>query len=206
MANYHAPGQERTEETVETLKKFGVENIIVQTEAFDADMYFKLLSISKIGDLGRMTQYKSAAGDDRTAHLMTYPVLMAHDVAGYERVLVGEDQTQHLQYARKILRRYNEKFDENLQIPEEKIVVGRIKDLKRPENKMSKSEPAGCLFLGDSPEDMERKIRKATMDESGLESMAFLYREFVGNEVPSMNSKLKEELTEAIVAKFSEVR
>lgn len=202
VANYHAPDKEHTEETVEILKRFGVENIIVQTDVFDADMYFKLLSISKIGDLGRMTQYKSAGEDDRTAHLMTYPVLMAHDVAGYEKVLVGEDQTQHLQYARKVLRRYNEKFNENVEIPEEKIVVGRIKDLKRPENKMSKSSPAGCLFLDDSPKEMRRKIRKATMDESGLESMAFLYKEFVGPKVPSMNQKLKEELAEALVENF----
>lgn len=202
IANYHAPGKEHTEETVETLKRFGVENIVIQTDAFDADMYFKLLSISRIGDLGRMTQYKSAAEEDRNGHLLTYPVLMAHDVAGYKKVLVGEDQTQHLQYARKVLRRYNEKFDENVEIPEEKIVVGRIKDLKRPENKMSKSSPSGCLFLDDSPEEMRRKIRKATMDESGIESLAFLYKEFVGPTVPSMNSKLKEELTEALVAQL----
>lgn len=51
---------------------------------------------------------------------------MAHDVAGYDEVLVGEDQRQHLEYARRLLRRHNRVFGRDHKIPVEQIVVGRI--------------------------------------------------------------------------------
>ena len=128
---------------------------------------------------------------------------MAHDVAGYDEVLVGEDQGQHLQFARHLLKNYNRSFDENLTIPKERIVVGRIKDLKHPENKMSKSSPAGCLFLDDTPEDIRRKVKKATMNEEGRKNMEFLYSYFVEGKIPEMNVELKERLGEALVKEFS---
>ena len=43
----------------------------------------------------------------------------------------------------ELLKRYNRKFRENYRIPHEHIVVGRVKDLVHPENKMSKSSPEG---------------------------------------------------------------
>lgn len=147
-----------------------------------------------------MTQYKVST--EPTAHLLTYPVLMTHDVANYDEVLVGEDQQQHLEYARKLLKKHNKKFDSGLRIPVGKIVVGRIKDLKHTERKMSKSHPDGCLFLDDSPDDIRLKLKKATMDENGRENLAFLYCEFVNDTVPERNSELKERLAERLIEKL----
>jgi len=152
-----------------------------------------------MGDLERMTQYK--AGNNRTAHLLTYPVLMAHDVAGYNEVCVGEDQKQHLEYARRLLGKYRTQFEE-ITIPVENIVVGRIKDLRQTDKKMSKSEIGGCLFLDDKPEIIRAKLKKAVMDEAGRENLVFLYREFVGSDIPESNQKLKEDLAQALVEKF----
>jgi len=53
--------------------------------------------------------------------------------------------------------------------------------------------------LDDTPEEIAQKIRRATMDELGMENMKFLYGEFVGGEVPERNIDLKEKLTEGIV-------
>lgn len=202
VANYHAPDEQNIEASIEMMKRFGVKTIKLQREMFNADLYFKLLTVAKIGDLSRMTQFKSAEEDDRTAQLMTYPVLMAHDVAGYKEVLVGIDQEQHLQYARKLLRKYNKDFNQELCIPTANIVVGRVKDLRDPEKKMSKSSPQGCLFLNDSPDIIRMKLRKATATEAGLENLRFLYKEFVGDELVDGNEKLKTALADALIAKF----
>lgn len=199
IANYHAPEEKDTDKIVSTLQKFGVTKIKLQREIFNPELYFQLLTIAPIGALERMTQYKSTDEEQKTAQLLTYPVLMAHDVAGYEEVLVGEDQKQHLEYARQLLRRYNRKFAKDYLLPRPCIVGGRIRDLKLPDNKMSKSSPEGCLFLDDTPEEIARKIRGATMTDIGKENMLFLYQEFVGGEVPELNIELKEKLTQGIV-------
>lgn len=198
IANYHAPEESDTEKILSTLQKFGVQKVKQQREIFNPELYFQLLTIASIGALERMTQYKSSPEEQRTAQLLTYPVLMAHDVAGYKEVLVGEDQKQHLEYSRLLLKKYNRKFGKDYIVPKENIVGGKIKDLRFPDKKMSKSSPEGCLFLDDSPEELRQKIRKATMDELGRENMVFLYNEFVGGEVPESNSSLKEKLTEGI--------
>lgn len=199
IANYHAPEENGVEKSMETLEKYGVKKTKLQKDCFNPDLFFKLLCLAKVGDLSRMTQYKSSSDDERTAQLLTYPVLMTHDVAGYQEVVVGEDQEQHLEYARKLLNKYNKVYPE-VTIPVSKVVVGRIKDLRNPENKMSKSNPDGCLFLDDSPDEIRYKLKKATATPQGLNNLIFLYEEFVGGPIPQRNQELKERLAEKLIA------
>lgn len=203
IANYHAPEEQNTEQIIQLLRKFGVTDIRLQRDVYNAELYFQLLSIASIGDLARMTQYKAAEEATRTAQLLTYPVLMAHDVAGFQEILVGIDQQQHLEYAAKLLKKYNRKFDANYTIPKANIVVGRVKDLREPSKKMSKSSPQGCLFLDDSADEIKSKLRKAVMTDEGRENLVFLYGEFVGGEVPESNLTLKDQLAEALLKKFT---
>jgi tryptophanyl-tRNA synthetase len=198
VANYHAV---RESTDLGILAKFGIKNVKLQRDVFNPELYFRLMDLAKIGDLTRMTQFKSSSVDDRTAHLFSYPVLMVHDVAGYEEVLVGEDQEQHLQYASKLLKKYNSIY-KPYHIPTANVVAGRIKDLRNPSKKMSKSVPQGCLFLDDSPDEMRAKIRKATADDNGLDNLKFLYGEFVGGEVPEKNEILKNKLSDGIISRF----
>lgn len=199
IANYHAPEEKDINSSKELLEYYGIKNIRIQKDIFDGELYFRLLSLSKIGDLSRMTQYQSTDENDRTGQLLTYPVLMTHDVVGYDEVIVGEDQTQHLHYARKLIRKYNSEYGTDYPIPKPNIVVGRIKDLKDTSKKMSKSSPQGCLFLDDFPEAIEQKIKKATTDESGLANLHFLYKEFVKGDIPEGNEKMKNNLIESFV-------
>lgn len=198
IANYHAPEEQGLEKIVSVLRRFGVEKIKLQRDVFNPELYFQLLTIASIGDLERMTQYKASKDENKTAQLLTYPVLMAHDVVGYEEVLVGEDQRQHLEYARRLLKKYNRRFNKDYSIPQENIVGGKVRDLRFPGNKMSKSSPEGCLFLDDELDAIAKKIKKATMDDMGRMNMVFLYNEFVGGDVPESNSLLKERLVEGI--------
>jgi tryptophanyl-tRNA synthetase len=40
----------------------------------------------------------------------------------------------------------------------------RVMSLANPENKMSKSDPDGCIYLMDKPEDVMRKFKRAVTD------------------------------------------
>lgn len=109
--------------------------------------------------------------------LFDYPVLMAADILlyGAKYVPVGADQTQHVELARDIAIRMNNKFGDLFTPPEpEKAQITfanqqerlRIRDLANPEKKMSKSDDSGkgVIFLGDSPELAAKKIMSATTD------------------------------------------
>ena len=106
--------------------------------------------------------------DNITAGLFTYPVLMAADILVYQADLVpvGEDQKQHVELCRDIATRFNNSFPDTFTLPEPFIpkMGARIMSLGNPENKMSKSDPDGCVFLMDRPEDIMRKFKRAVTD------------------------------------------
>lgn len=134
------------------------------------------------GELSRMTEFKEKADrqDNISVGLFNYPVLMAADILiyGAKWVPVGEDQRQHLELARELANRLNNRFHELFVMPEdwqkqlnffgvEKGV--RIRSLKNPEKKMSKSveDPSGTIMLSDDPEDTAKKVMAATTDSTG---------------------------------------
>jgi tryptophanyl-tRNA synthetase len=144
------------------------------------------------GEMSRMTQFKDKSAklaDDRiSVGLFNYPVLMAADILLYNAsyVPVGDDQSQHLEFARDIAVRMNNQFGELFTVPkpvkEQHDFFGsggagaegshqglRIKDLADPTKKMSKSDETGkgIIFLGDKPEEAVKKIKTATTDSLG---------------------------------------
>lgn len=136
-----------------------------------AELAWVLGCYTQFGELSRMTQFKQKSqqhADNITAGLFTYPVLMAADILLYQADLVpvGEDQRQHVELCRDIATRFNFAFSDTFTLPEPFIpkVGARIKSLGNPENKMSKSDPDGCVFLMDKPEDIMRKFKRAITD------------------------------------------
>ena len=118
-----------------------------------------------------MTQFKDKAAkhaDNITAGLFTYPVLMAADILLYQAdaVPVGEDQKQHVELCRDIATRFNYVYGDTFTLPEPFIpkMGARIMSLGDPTSKMSKSDPDGCVFLLDKPEDIMRKFKRAVTD------------------------------------------
>ncbi len=136
-----------------------------------------------MGETQRMTQFKekSAKSDSVSVGLFDYPVLMAADILlyGAKYVPVGADQTQHVELARDIAIRMNNRFNRELfSLPvaeKEQIAFAtqdermRVRDLIDPSKKMSKSDETGkgVIFLGDSPEVAVKKIMSATTDSIG---------------------------------------
>ena len=136
-----------------------------------AELAWVLGCYTQFGELSRMTQFKQKSqqhADNITAGLFTYPVLMAADILLYQADLVpvGEDQKQHVELCRDIATRFNYSFSDTFTLPEQFIpkMGARIMSLGNPENKMSKSDPDGCVYLMDRPEDIMRKFKRAVTD------------------------------------------
>lgn len=124
------------------------------------------------GEASRMIQFKEKSKEHSnfSVGLLTYPILMASDIlfCDTDLVPVGIDQKQHVELARNIAERFNKIYGDTFKIPEPLITkIGtKIKDLKDPSKKMSKSEknPTGVISLFDDIETAKKKIMKSTTD------------------------------------------
>ncbi|HZA78043.1 MAG TPA: tryptophan--tRNA ligase [Acidimicrobiales bacterium] len=124
------------------------------------------------GELRRMVQFKekSDQADFVSAGLFAYPALQAADILLYdtEKVPVGDDQRQHIELARDLAIRFNNRYGETFVVPEHAIapVAARVMDLQHPGRKMSKSvdSPLGTVLALDEPEVIRRKFRRAVTD------------------------------------------
>ncbi len=128
------------------------------------------------GEASRMIQFKEKSRQNRnfSVGLLTYPILMASDIlyCDADFVPVGIDQKQHVELARNIAERFNNRYENTFVVPEVLISEAgtKIKDLKDPTKKMSKSEsnPQGVISMFDSPIDITSKIMKATTDSDNV--------------------------------------
>lgn len=185
IAEYHAPDGDVYGLLEELRQYFSDDKILLQRDMFNPKMYFELLQVTSSGLLQHMPQYKEK---EKTAHMFVYPVLMAHDIADYDQVIVGDDQRPHIELANDILHRIDRKC------PTPIYEGGRVMDLRNPKNKMSKSEPDSCLFMSDSNEVKRKKLQKAVTDEAGRANLEFIYRSLYGEDFipPVLNSDLKD--------------
>ncbi len=134
--------------------------------------------VARLGWLNRMTQFKDKAGKDRekaSAGLYVYPNLMAADILAYKatHVPVGDDQKQHLELARDIAQKFNHDYGVELFPQIEPLILGsatRVMSLRDGKKKMSKSDPSDMsrIVMTDGPDEVAKKIRKATTDPHPL--------------------------------------
>lgn len=89
------------------------------------ELYWFLSQLTPMGLLERAHSYKDklAKGLNATHGLFSYPVLMAADILlfGSELVPVGKDQVQHLEIARDLAVKFNEKFGETFILPKAQV-------------------------------------------------------------------------------------
>lgn len=145
--------------------------------------------ITPLGELERMTQFKDKSRQHEkniNAGLLTYPALMAADILMYKpsAVPVGEDQTQHVELARVVARKFNSRFGKTFVEPHTYLRKPlRIMSLTDPEKKMSKTGDE-ALLLDDEPKEIHRKLKKAvTASDSrgvsrGVDNLFFLLEQF----------------------------
>mgnify|MGYP000791902635 FL=1 len=204
-----------------------------------AELSWVLGCYTQFGELSRMTQFKDKAAkhaDNITAGLFTYPVLMAADILVYQADLVpvGQDQKQHVELCRDIAQRFNGVYGDTFTLPEPFIpkMGARVMSLGDPTSKMSKSDPDGCVYMMDKPEDIMRKFKRAVTDcdacvkfdkenKPGISNLLSIYGALRGKspeeaekDFAGMNyGALKEAVCEAVISsleplqsRFQEIR
>ena len=148
-------------------------NIFLQSDvSAHAELAIILQNYLYMGELSRMTQFKDKSSKMKEEAiglgLFAYPVLMAADIVLYDSkvIPVGEDQVQHVELARDLVKRFNNRYGDVLVMPRAEVnkVGARIMSLSDPTKKMSKSDPKGDIYLKDEPAVMRKKIMSAVTD------------------------------------------
>src|SRR5712691_13011708 len=185
-----------------------------------------LSAVTGFGQLGRMTQFKEKGEGKEfvSAGLFTYPVLMAGDILLYqtEIVPVGDDQRQHVELARDVAERFNQRYGETFTIPHGVFPEegARIRNLQEPERLMSttRGAPQGVVRMIDEPEtirkkfktavtDSEKEIRHAPEAKPGISNLLEILSVATGEPVDALEGRydgagygqFKEDVGEAVV-------
>ncbi|MBQ1988980.1 MAG: tryptophan--tRNA ligase [Clostridia bacterium] len=136
---------------------------------------------TQFGEMSRMTQFKDKSAkhpENVNVGLFSYPVLMAADILLYkpDLVPVGHDQKQHLEIARDIAIRFNNKYGDVFTIPEPFIpkIGARVMSLQDPSKKMSKSDenPNSWVAILDDRDTIIRKFKRAVTDSDACVRMS----------------------------------
>jgi tryptophanyl-tRNA synthetase len=144
--------------------------IFIQSKIIEhAELHLLLSMITPIGWLERVPTYKEKQEELKERDLSTYgflgyPLLQTADIIIYRAkyVPVGIDQVPHLEISREVARRFNYLYKEVFPEPEA-LLTEFPKVVGMDGRKMSKSYD-NAVYLSDSPEEVERKIRTMVTD------------------------------------------
>uniref|UniRef100_A0A0K0E948 tryptophan--tRNA ligase n=1 Tax=Strongyloides stercoralis TaxID=6248 RepID=A0A0K0E948_STRER len=136
-----------------------------------------LSSCQTLPHLQRLPQYKDKISlytkGNIPLGLLSYPVLQAADVLLYKatHVPVGEDQLQHINLMNYLIKKFNTivRYDYFIQPTIILSKSPRVKSLKNPLRKMSKSDDSDLARIGilDTEDDIRKKLQKAVTDDIG---------------------------------------
>ncbi len=173
-----------------------------------AELSWVLGCNTQFGELSRMTQFKDKSqkhADDVNSGLFTYPVLMAADILAYnaDLVPVGVDQKQHLELARNIAQRFNQRYGDFFKLPEPYIpkMGAKVMSLQDPTKKMSKSDenPNACILILDDKDTVIRKFKRAVTDsdaevcfregKDGINNLMTIYSVFTGKDMDTITAE-----------------
>lgn len=201
-----------------------------------AELGWILNTITPLGELERMTQFKDKAGELKKsegipAGLLNYPTLMAADILLYQtdEVPVGEDQLQHIELTRSLAERFNNHFGQTFKIPKAKVDknTARIMGLDNPEKKMSKSAESEYNYIAilDEPEKIREKVKKSVTDSGSevasrpdkpaISNLISIYSGFSGESAQDIKDKyadrpgyaeFKKDLAEVIISGLSPIQ
>lgn len=184
--------------------------IFIQSQVREhTELCWILNTITPVGELERMTQYKEKSRQFKqniNAGLFDYPVLQAADILLYQTdsVPIGKDQVQHLELTKTIARKFNKLYGKTFKVPEAiTLDIGaKIMALNNPKKKMSKSSPQNCLYLFDEPGVIKKKIMTAVTDpgkiikydpikKPGISNLLTIYSVFSGKSIKELEKKFK---------------
>jgi len=200
---------------------------------YHANLSWILECHTYMGEASRMTQYKdkTSKGENVSVGLFTYPILMAADILLYDAdfVPVGVDQKQHVELARDLAGRFNNKYGESFTLPEPLIpkIGAKIMDLQNPTKKMSKSDgdTKGSILLLDKEDVIRKKIMSAVTDSEnkifydqenkpGISNLLTIYSSLSNKTIKEVEEQFKEynygslkkEVADLVVATLTKIQ
>ena len=167
-------------------------------------MGFIMTFQTKMGELSRMTQFKSKSQGCKEGvdtGLFVYPTLMVGDILLYHTniVPVGKDQQQHVELTRDLAERFNKRYGEVFTMPDVYIapIGNKILNLQNPLEKMNKSDNGdnkGTIFLMEDIASARKKIMSAVTDnknhvhfdeeeQPGISNLISIYAKITGKDI-----------------------
>ncbi len=138
-----------------------------------AELAWVLNCNTQFGEARRMTQFKDKSAknpENVNVGLFAYPTLMAADILLYQADLVpiGKDQKQHLELARTVAERFNNRYSPTFVVPDGIFNThgAKIQNLLDPSSKMGKTDDntEGVIYLLDDRATIMRKFKRAVTD------------------------------------------
>ncbi|OGM11540.1 tryptophan--tRNA ligase [Candidatus Woesebacteria bacterium RBG_16_36_11] len=201
---------------------------LVPEHTYLADLISSTVTIARMQHLPTYKEKVKQYPDNVTMALLNYPVLMAADILIYKANLVpvGVDQEPHLEVAREIARKMNEKYGTDFPEPQRFATKTDILPSLTGEGKMSKSVEGSYINLTDTLDEIKTKLASAPTDsgkgekipQAGRVANLFTLIElFEGKEKKTQYeqsyikdgikySQLKEELANAIYDQLKPIR
>lgn len=139
---------------------------LVPEHTYLAHILSSEITVAKMQHLPTFKEKVKQHPDNVTMALLNYPVLMAADILLYKASLVpvGIDQEPHLEVARDIARKMNEKFGTDFPKPKRFATKGEYVPSLTGEGKMSKSVEGSYISLTDDLEIIKKKLAGAPTD------------------------------------------
>lgn len=137
------------------------------SQHFELAFYFSsIVSVAKMRHLPTFKDKVDQYPNEVTMALLNYPVLMAADILLYKANVVptGIDQEPHIEVAREVARKMNQKFGTAFPEPVRFETGGGYVPSLTGEGKMSKSVEGSFINLTDSLEVIKTKIAKVPTD------------------------------------------
>jgi tryptophanyl-tRNA synthetase len=191
-----------------------------------AELAWVLNCYTQFGEARRMTQFKDKSAknpENVNVGLFAYPTLMAADILLYQAdyVPIGKDQKQHLELARTIAERFNNRYSPTFVVPEGIFNThgAKIQNLLDPSSKMGKTDDneGGVVFLLDDKDTIMRKFKRAVTDcgseivaradKPGISNLLTIYSVMSGTSIKDAERRFeganyatfKEEVGQAVV-------
>lgn len=198
-------------------------------EHFELAFYLSsVISVARMRHLPTFKEKVKKYPKNITMALLNYPVLMAADILAYkaDEVPVGSDQVPHLEVAREIAKKMNNRYGTDFPLPEMHATEGHYVPSLAHLGKMSKSVEGSYITLTDDLETVKRRLSKAPTDsgkgkfvpmDSPSSNLLHLVGLIQGKKKKKMYQEqyktrgikykeLKEELAEAIYKELEPIR
>lgn len=207
--------------------------LFLQSDVADlhTELAFYFSSVVTIARMQHLPTFKEKVKqypEGSTMALLNYPILMASDILIYKAsmVPVGLDQEPHMEVAREVARKMNDKYGMDFPEPQSLESKGRYVPSLTGEGKMSKSVEGSYINLSDDLEIITEKLAKVPTDsgvsdkiptEGGVANLLKFVEFFEGEEKRNKYEEayktqgikyktLKESLAEAIYKELKPIQ